>query len=185
MLVAAMNPCLCGYHDHPLKKCTCSKRALWWHRRRLSGPILDRFDLMAKTETTEASEIFNSTASAESSADIRKRVVAARLKQQQRLVEHKGFHCNAQLSHDLIQAHCILDDHARKFLQRSWNRLDLSMRGLDKLLKVARTIADLDNSAFIELPHIAEAVHFKLFDLPTAVTNRTTKSNFPMNEDRQ
>jgi magnesium chelatase family protein len=178
MLVAAMNPCLCGYRDHPVKKCTCSKRALWWHHRKLSGPILDRFDLAAKTETTEVTEIFNPAASGESSAEIRKRVTAARQKQLERLSNHKGVHCNAQLSHDLIQDYCTLDEHARKFLQRTWDKLDISMRGFDKLLKVSRTIADLDNSARIELQHVAEAIHFKLFDQVSVSAKTKRKDDY-------
>jgi magnesium chelatase family protein len=179
MLVAAMNPCGCGYRGHPVKKCSCSKRALWWHHRKLSGPILDRFDLSATSEITAAADVFNPAANAESSAQIRKRVVAARKKQEHRLAGINDMHCNAQLSHELVQAYCPLDEHARRLLQRNWEKLEVSMRGLDKILKVARTIADLDDSASIELPHVAEAIHFRLTAPPTIAAgskNNTLKN---------
>lgn len=162
MLVAAMNPCLCGYYHHPVKKCICSKRALWWHKRKLSGPILDRFDLCATTELLQAASILTHDATNESSAMIRQRVIKARQLQSKRLSVHPHIRCNAELTHPLIQAHCVLEDHAEKYLRKKWDRLSLSMRGLDKILKVARTIADLADCLTIELPHIAEAIHFKI-----------------------
>lgn len=164
MLVAAMNPCSCGYRHHPVKKCTCSKRALWWHHRKLSGPILDRFDLCVKTEMTEAEELFNPRPGDEASSVIRARVIKAREIQSHRLVGHTKMNCNAQLSHELVQQYCVPDNHAKKFLQRGWERLQFSHRGMDKILKVARTIADLHGNEQIELPDIAEAIHFKSID---------------------
>jgi magnesium chelatase family protein len=164
MLVAAMNPCSCGYKNHPVKKCTCSPRALWWHRRKLSGPILDRFDLSVTTDITDAQDIFNPPDIIESSAIIRDRVINARNIQLKRLQQYAGISNNGQLTHELIQRYCTLDEHAKRFLQRSWERLQLSHRGLDKVLKVARTIADLHDHDQIELKDIAEAVYYKLTD---------------------
>jgi magnesium chelatase family protein len=176
MLVAAMNPCACGYHGHPTIKCRCSKRALWWHHRKISGPILDRFDLCVEAEVMEANEIFAPTGKGESSAIIQQRVIKARQRQQQRLQHHSSILCNAQLSHDLLKQYCVLDEYAKRFLQRQWNTQTLSMRALDKSLKVARTIADLAGTKTIELPHIAEALSFR-FALPTVPAPSTPSNN--------
>lgn len=162
MLVAAVNPCLCGYKNHPTKKCTCSKRALWWHKRKISGPIIDRFDLNTSTEVTDANDIFNPCGDNEPSAVIRQRITRARSIQNKRLTHHPTTRWNADLSHELIQQYCALDEHASKFLQRGWDKWQLSMRGLDKVLKVARTIADLADSDSIELSHLAEALYFRM-----------------------
>ena len=161
MLVAAINPCLCGNLDHPIKKCTCSKRALFWHKRKLSGPIMDRFDLFAQTEVTGITDILQPSTTNESSAVIAERVNRARIIQRERLGQHSSIRCNAELTHELIQRFCVMDEHAAKFLSRSWNNIQLSMRGMDKVLKVARTIADLAGTANIELQHIAEALHYR------------------------
>lgn len=173
VLVAAMNPCSCGYRHHPVKRCNCSQRALWWHRRKLSGPILDRFDLFTTTDLTDAHDIFNPPNKIESSAVIRTRVINARNIQLKRLAQHSGISNNGQLTHELIQRYCALDEHAKRFLQRSWDRLQLSHRGLDKVLKVARTIADLHGNNQIELKDIAEAVYYKSMD----TSDQTSKQN--------
>jgi magnesium chelatase family protein len=174
MLVAAMNPCLCGYRNHPTKKCTCSKRALWWHRRKMSGPILDRFDLTTRTEAADAEEIFNSSGDNEPSAVIRQRVIKARSMQNKRLAAYPAMRCNADLSHEMIQQYCRLDEHARKFLQRGWDNSQLSMRGLDKVLKVARTIADLAAIDNIELPHLAEALYFRTNEISDSLVHKNS-----------
>lgn len=178
MLVAALNPCLCGYKNHPTKRCSCSKRAQWWHRRKISGPILDRFDIMTSTEAMDAQEIFSQSPDNEPSSTIRSRVIKARSMQNERLQAYPLMKCNADLSHELIQQHCRLEDHAKKFLQRSWDRLQLSMRGLDKVLRVARTIADLADAGSIELSHLAEALYYRMTnDIGTPA--ETIKSKLP------
>lgn len=177
MLVAAMNPCLCGYHHHPVKKCTCSSRALFSHRRKISGPILDRFDICVETEATGAEELFQSPIDNESSATIRQRVVSARQMQSTRLEQHKTIHCNAQLTHELIGQFCRLNEHEKKFLQRSWDSLQLSMRAFDKVQKVARTIADLAGRHDIELADLAEALSYRGKEHPHADKMHVKKVN--------
>lgn len=161
MLVAAMNPCACGYHRHPTIKCRCSKRALWWHYRKISGPILDRFDLCVEADHIEADDIFQDPAVNESSIVIRQRVIMARKRQLIRHARQSDVHCNAQYSHELVQQFCKPDEHAQRFLRGQWEKTGLSMRGLDKTLKVARTIANLAGSEQIELSHIAEALSYR------------------------
>ena len=122
---------------------------------------MDRFDLFAQTEVTGITDILQPSTTNESSAVIAERVNRARIIQRERLGQHSSIRCNAELTHELIQRFCVMDEHAAKFLSRSWNNIQLSMRGMDKVLKVARTIADLAGTANIELQHIAEALHYR------------------------
>jgi magnesium chelatase family protein len=171
MLLAAMNPCLCGYYGHPVRKCICSKRAMWWYRRRISGPLLERIDLHIDVESVPLSEMMAMENAGECSAFIRKRVVAARNIQTARFKNLEGVFCNAQMPHVLIDEYCCVEESIRKFLIKTIDHQQLSPRSYHRVLKVARTIADLKASKMIELPHIAEALHFRGLDKPITKKN--------------
>ena len=184
MLVAAMNPCLCGYHNHPIKKCSCSKRALYWYRRKISGPLLDRMDVQVEADPVSGELLLQRghTAS-EPSSVIRSRVRSARQIQLKRFQEDAKMHCNAMMSAEAILRYCTLDDHTRRFMLRSLDNGNHSARGIHKILKVARTIADLSGSASIELGHMAEAIHFRSLDkfLITPSVSTGSKVILPIN----
>jgi magnesium chelatase family protein len=163
-LVAAMNPCLCGYLGHPQRKCSCSKQSLYWYRRKISGPLLDRFDLQIIADPVIDLE-FDAAATVESSMEISKRVKAAHLLQRERFKDHEKIYNNSQLPDRLLSACCALDDHSRRFLLDRLQKLQLSTRAYAKILKVARTIADLQGKNEIQLSHIAEAIHFRALDV--------------------
>lgn len=166
MLVAAMNPCPCGYYGHPTRACTCSNAAATQYLSRISGPLLDRIDLHIDVPPVEFSQL-SAKAPAESSADIRRRVNAARHIQQQRFAKTKGGEhliCNAHIPSNLLKTLCPLTDGAQLVLKNAFDRMGLSARAYDRLLKVARTIADLDGSELIDTPHVAEAVQYRSLD---------------------
>jgi magnesium chelatase family protein len=161
MLVAAMNPCFCGFLGHPTQPCTCSKRALEYYRRKTSGPLMDRIDLQVAVESVPLRELMDSRKPTESSAVIRARVVKARVVQSERLTGLVGVHCNARMPEQSLEEYCLLNTHARRYL---FGRLDsalVSARSYSRILKVSRTIADLAGSATVEVEHVAEAVHFR------------------------
>lgn len=162
MLVAAMNPCPCGFYGHPTKQCTCAPGAGKRYLSRISGPMLDRFDLHIEVPPVDFNEL-NSSAPAESSADIRKRVNMARQVQTQRYAG-SGIFCNARLTPAMLKKHCILTETAAATLQMAFEKLGLSARAYDRLLKVARTLADLDGSEKIDMDHISQAIHFRSLD---------------------
>lgn len=166
MLVAAMNPCICGYLGHPSRPCTCSKRALYWYRRKISGPLLDRIDLHINVEHQSVIEIFSDNSKGENSGTIRKRVMNARAIQQVRFKKMPGIHCNAQIEDNTLNMFCLMEDAAKKFILRKADDSSLSMRAYARILKVARTIADLKASELILLEHAAEALQFRLLDKP-------------------
>lgn len=161
MLVAAMNPCPCGYYGHPTKKCICSPQAVERYLARLSGPMLDRLDLHIEVPQVEFSALHNKKAE-ESSASVAERVARAREFQRQRF----GDRCasNAAMTPAMVREFCQLTDEARQMLQKAFDLLGLSARGHDRLLKVARTIADLEQSPSIEAPHIAQAIQYRGLD---------------------
>jgi magnesium chelatase family protein len=163
-LIAAMNPCLCGYLGHPERKCKCSKQSLYWYRRKISGPLLDRFDLQVVADPIVDLEI-DSSPPVESSLEIKNRVSAAHLLQRERFKNHEKIYNNSQLPDGLLSAYCPLDGHSRRFLLDRLQKLQLSTRAYAKILKVARTIADLHGKNEIELSHIAEAIHFRALDV--------------------
>jgi len=166
MLVAAMNPCICGYLGHPSRPCTCSKRALYWYRRKISGPLLDRIDLHIAVEQQSVIEIFSDNTKGENSNTIRKRVMNARAIQQDRFKKLPGIHCNAQMEDNMLNTFCLMEDAAKKFILKKADDSSLSMRAYARILKVARTIADLKASELILLEHTAEALQFRLLDKP-------------------
>lgn len=162
MLVAAMNPCPCGYFGHPTKPCTCSANSVSRYLARVSGPLLDRLDLHIEVPPVEFDEI-DSQEKAESSAAIKQRVNAARAIQNERF---KGtpISCNARITADLLHEVCLLSDDGRVLLKRAFEKLGLSARAYDRVLKVSRTIADLDGSVEIKPRHVAEAVQYRSLD---------------------
>ena len=163
MFVASMNPCPCGYYNHPTKACTCSPGQVQRYLNKISGPLLDRIDLQIEITPVPFEEISN-TAPGEPSAAIRERVIAARKIQEQRYKDEKGIYCNAQMTPKLIARHAVLDDTSLAMLKTAMTRFDLSARAYDRILKVARTIADLDSSENIEFRHIAEAIGYRNLD---------------------
>ncbi len=166
MLVASMNPCPCGYYNHPTKACTCPPGAIRKYMGRISGPLLDRIDIQVEILPVPFDDL-TSKPEGEKSADIRARVVAARKIQEQRFANEPGVHCNAQMNSRLMQQYCALGDEAMKILKKAMTRYDMSARAYDRILKVARTIADLDNSADILPCHIAEAINYRNLDRST------------------
>ncbi len=162
MLVCAMNPCPCGYYGHPTKKCTCPPHAPAKYLAKVSGPLLDRLDIHIEVPQVEFDKL-SSEAPGESSASIRKRVNAARKIQQQRL-DGSGVTCNAKMTAAQTRRFCPIDDAGKKLLERSFDQLGLSARAYDKILRVARTIADLEGSEQISTAHLAEAVQYRALD---------------------
>jgi magnesium chelatase family protein len=171
MLLAAMNPCLCGNLGHPIRKCTCNKTAIYWYRRRISGPIMERIDLHIDADSLSASEIIEQNGEQETSAVIRERVIRARKIQTHRFENEPGVHCNAQMQDSRIEQICKLDPHTRIYLLKSMDMLQLSVRSYSRILKVARTIADLRGKKEIELDHVAEAIAFRTLDKPFQVVS--------------
>ncbi|WP_312693444.1 YifB family Mg chelatase-like AAA ATPase [Caproiciproducens sp.] len=162
MLVAAMNPCPCGYFGHPTKPCTCSSNAVSRYLSRVSGPLLDRLDLHIEVPPVEFDEI-SSQEKAESSSVIKERVNTARMLQNERF---KGtpVTCNARITPDMLHEVCRLSDSGQELLKKAFEKLGLSARAYDRILKVSRTIADLDKSGEIEPRHVAEAVQYRSLD---------------------
>ena len=163
MLVASMNPCPCGYYGHPSKPCICQPGAVQRYLSKISGPLLDRIDIQVEVAPVDFDEISSDTP-AESSADIRERVVRAREIQAARFCDEPGVHCNAQMSSKLIRKHCHLDSHSMMILRDAMTRLNMSARAYDRILKVARTIADLAGSEQIQPIHVREAVSYRNLD---------------------
>lgn len=163
MLVASMNPCPCGYYNHPTKVCVCPPGAVQKYLNRISGPLLDRIDIQVEIMPVPFKEMSSDTAG-ESSASIRARVVKARHIQQIRFKDCKGVHCNAQMNSRLLKTYAALTDECLEILRQSMERFDMSARAYDRILKVARTIADLDSSPSILPSHIREAVGYRSLD---------------------
>jgi magnesium chelatase family protein len=162
MLVCAMNPCPCGYFGHPSGKCTCTDQAIRGYRKRISGPLLDRIDLHVNVPSVPY-ESLRDRKPAESSERIRERVNAAREIQTRRLAG-SGAVCNAHLTAGMLREHCRLDGEAQKLMESVFDRMGLSARAHDRILKVSRTIADLACSADIRAEHVAEAVQYRTLD---------------------
>ncbi len=160
--VAAMNPCPCGFFGHPTNRCICSANAVQKYLNRVSGPMLDRLDLHIEVPPVDYTSL-NSNTPQETSAQIRKRVNAARAIQTKRY-EGTGITCNARLTPSLMRKHCVLNESASQILKAAFDRLGMSARAYDRILKVARTIADLSGCETIEASHIAEAIQFRSLD---------------------
>ena len=163
MFVASMNPCPCGYYNHPTKDCTCSPGQVQRYLNKISGPLLDRIDLQIEIVPVPFEEI-SKTAPGETSAAIRERVIAARKIQEERFKTEEGIYCNAQMTPKLIAKYAVLDEASLAMLKTAMSRLNLSARAYDRILKVARTIADLDKSENIQAQHIAEAIGYRNLD---------------------
>lgn len=159
ILVAAMNPCPCGYHGDPDKECNCSPGEIKRYTRKISGPLLDRIDIHIQVPRVKYEEL-SSKRKAEPSGAIRARVEAARAIQLARLKEHHLF-CNAQMNHALLQKLCVLEPQAQSLLEQAFRRLDMSARSYDRIIKVSRTIADLAGAESISAQHIAEAIKLR------------------------
>ena len=159
MLVCAMNPCKCGWYGHPSGRCTCSENQVEQYMRRISGPLLDRIDMYIEVPSVEY-EAMRRKDTPESSALIRQRVNAAREVQKQRFAGTE-VSCNAYMTPAMIGRYCQLDDAGERLMQGAFDRLGLTGRSHDRILRMARTIADLEGSEHIEAPHLAEAIQFR------------------------
>lgn len=163
MVVASMNPCPCGYHNHPTKECTCSPFQIQRYLSKISGPLLDRIDLQIEIQPVSFDDMSSRT-SGESSADIRRRVVAARQIQLRRFANESGVYCNAQMNARLLNKYALPDERGLARLRDAIERLNMSARAYDRILRVARTIADLAGSERVESMHIAEAIGYRNLD---------------------
>ena len=162
MLLGAMNPCPCGYLGDTKKQCTCSEFQIQRYRSRLSGPLLDRIDIQIEVPRLSSEELLNSNVKCETSADIRKRVVRARRIQVERYKDYPIL-TNSQLNAELIKVFCKIDDKSETLLRTAISKFNLSGRSYDRILKLARTIADLESSEHIESSHIAQALQYRNF----------------------
>lgn len=166
MLVASMNPCPCGYYNHPDRPCLCSPGAVQRYMNRISGPLLDRIDIQIEVVPVPFEKMSEQHPS-ESSESIRARVVKARAIQEKRFASYEGIHCNAQMTSKLLREYAVPDAAGLSLLKIAMQRLNLSARAYDRILKVSRTIADLDGSSEIESRHIAEAINYRNLDRET------------------
>ena len=163
MLVCAMNPCKCGWYGHPSGRCTCTEQAVRRYLSRLSGPMLDRIDLIVDVPPPDFDTLADKPAG-EPSAAIKVRVDAARSVQSHRFGPH-GVPCNAQMGRTELEEFCPLDETCQNLMKGAFERLGLTARGYDRILRVARTIADLDGAADIGAPHLAEAIQYRNTDI--------------------
>ena len=163
MLVAAMNPCPCGYYNHPDRVCVCNPSDVQRYLNKISGPLMDRIDLHVEVQPVPYEQL-SDTRRGESSAAIRERVIRARKIQEERFRPYPGIHANAQMTPQLLQQYCVLDAPSQETLRNAMHRLGLSARAYDRILKVARTIADLEGSDRILSGHLAEAINYRSLD---------------------
>ncbi len=163
MLVASMNPCPCGYYNHPKRECICAPGVVQKYLNKISGPLLDRIDLHVEVSPVSFTELSGELIS-EKSEVIRARVVLARERQHNRFIGAKEIYCNAQMNAKMLKSYCNIAEAGRRLLQTAMEKLGLSARAYDRILKVARTIADLDGSSTIETYHLAEAIQYRSLD---------------------
>lgn len=163
MLVAAMNPCPCGYYNDPYHQCTCAPGIVQRYLSRISGPLMDRIDLHIEVTPLSHEELANKK-QGEPSADIRERVIAARKIQEERFKNYPGIHSNAQMNTKLFRQYCDIDERGQALMKAAMDKLGLSARAYDRILKVARTIADLDGSEKINTTHLSEAINYRSLD---------------------
>ncbi|MBS4057515.1 MAG: ATP-binding protein, partial [Bacteroidales bacterium] len=163
MLVAAMNPCPCGYYNHPDQECVCSPGIVQKYLNKISGPLMDRIDLHVEVVPVPFKDLTDRR-SGEGSQAIRQRVMQARKIQEKRFEGKADVYCNAQMSSKMLHSFCEIDDAGRSLLKNAMERLSLSARAFDRILKVSRTIADLDEKPHILHEHLAEAIQYRSLD---------------------
>ena len=163
MLIASMNPCPCGYYNHPEKECVCAPGVVQRYLSRISGPLLDRIDLHVEV-TPVSFDQMTETRKSESSKEIRNRVIEAREIQEKRFIEHESIFNNAMMSSNMVKEICQINDAGRTLLKTAMERLGLSARAYDRILRVSRTIADLAGNPKIEIEHLAEAIQYRSLD---------------------
>jgi magnesium chelatase family protein len=163
MLIASMNPCPCGYYNHPEKQCVCGTGVVQKYLNKISGPLLDRIDLHVEVTPVSFDQIA-STRKSESSEQIRARVIKAREMQTKRFKDKKEIYSNAMMSPEMVKEICIISDPGKALLRTAMERLGLSARAYDRILKVSRTIADLAESPDIQVQHLAEAIQYRSLD---------------------
>ncbi len=163
MLVASMNPCPCGFYNHPEKDCVCSSGVVQKYLNRISGPLLDRIDIHIEVVPVPFEKLSGLRPS-ESSTAVRNRVTKARNIQTERFRNYEGIHSNAQLTPALMREHCNISAECSLLLKNAMEKLGLSARAYDRIIKVSRTIADLEESADILPHHLAEAIQYRSLD---------------------
>ncbi|HOZ85672.1 MAG TPA: YifB family Mg chelatase-like AAA ATPase [Niabella sp.] len=163
MLIASMNPCPCGFYNHPDRECTCPPGAVQKYLNKISGPLLDRIDLHVEVTPVPFSEL-SSLRKEQNSEYIRDRVIAAREQQANRYQKHPGVYCNAQMSSKMLKEICVIDNVGQMLLKTAMEKLNLSARAYDRILKVSRTIADLEGSENIKAEYLAEAIQYRSLD---------------------
>lgn len=163
MLVASMNPCPCGFYNHPEKECICAPGVVQKYLSRISGPLLDRIDLHVEVTPVNFKEL-TSEHQSEKSEKVRQRVIQARVLQEERFKKKSDVHCNAQMSPQTVRSLCKIDAAGQLLLKQAMEKLGLSARAYDRILKVARTIADLAGTDNIRIEHLAEAIHYRSLD---------------------
>lgn len=163
MLMASMNPCPCGFYNHPERECTCPPGTVQKYLNKISGPLLDRIDLHVEVTPVPFSELSAARAQ-ENSASIRDRVIVARERQELRYKDHPGVYCNAQMSSKMLKEICVINPVGANLLKAAMEKLNLSARAYDRILKVSKTIADLSQSDDIKPEHLAEAIQYRSLD---------------------
>jgi magnesium chelatase family protein len=163
MLVAAMNPCPCGYYNHPEKECVCVPGVVQRYLNKISGPLMDRIDLHVEVTPVSFDEL-SQDIPCEGSFEIRERVEKARIVQEKRYSTKNEIHCNAQMNRSDFELHCQIEEASKQLVKTAMVKMGLSARAYDRILKVARTIADLDTSLNIEVKHVAEAIQYRSLD---------------------
>ena len=163
MLIASMNPCPCGYYNHPERECTCPPGTVQKYLNKISGPLLDRIDLHVEVTPVSFNEL-SAQRKQESSEAIRERVLKARELQAERYKENSGIYANAQISSKMLREICVISTAGHNLLKTAMERLNLSARAYDRILKVSRTIADLAGSEEIKIEHLAEAIQYRSLD---------------------
>jgi magnesium chelatase family protein len=161
-----MNPCPCGYYNHPTKDCVCGPGVVKKYLNKISGPLLDRIDLHVEVTPVSHEQLYD-TRPSEKSGDIRERVIRARQIQEERFLSNEEIHSNAQMSSQLVKEICRIDSAGQLLLKTAMTRLQLSARAYDRILKVARTVADLADSEAIRIEHLAEAIQYRSLDRET------------------
>jgi magnesium chelatase family protein len=164
MLVAAMNPCPCGYFGDTIKTCSCSQSMIQKYLQRISGPLLDRIDIHIEVPRLRQDEMLHTGGTGEPSAAIRERVVAARERQSHRFSDSTSLHCNAHMQSRQIKQYCPIGDDVKDLLRAAVSQLGLSARAYDRILKLARTVADLEDQSTIQIAHVAEAIQYRALD---------------------